>query len=52
MTGLLLVVGLAVLVVAFLVVGTLARIADAIEAQNRFYGITDKTPEPKPEETA
>ena len=51
MIGVLLVAGLAVLVVAFLIVGTLGRIADAIEAQNSFYGITDKTPEREQEET-
>ena len=39
MAGLLLVVGLAVLVSAFLIIGNLARIADAIEKQNRHYGI-------------
>ena len=42
MTGLLLIVGLAILVAVFLVIGNLARIADAIEKQNRHYGIDAK----------
>lgn len=49
MSGVLLVVILALLVVAFLIVGNLARIAEAIEAQNRHYGIGQETAPEKTE---
>jgi len=40
-TGFLVVIGLGLLVAAFVIAGHLGRIADAVEDQNRFYGITD-----------
>lgn len=53
MAGLILVVALAGVVVGFLIVGNLVRIADAIEAQNKAYGIGVDAPDtPVEEETA
>lgn len=50
MTGLVLVFGLGALVAVFLLIGNLARIADAIERQNEHYGIGQDTPAEATEE--
>lgn len=43
--GLVLVFGISLIVVGFAIVGHLQRIAEAIEAQNRAYGVADESVE-------
>lgn len=44
MAGLMLVFGLGFTAIGILMVGTLGRLANAIEAQNEHYGIADVKP--------